>query len=111
MAGTNGAPAAPLSPASTTSSLFAANRRVQQLDERFGLFATQINAEMQGLTNRIMVLEGTLRQREEEIKQAFDVTAAQRAAELAEVVANAKTEFDNQRTNLQNMGQIIENEL
>ena len=52
-----------------------------------------------------------LAQREEEIKRAFDVTAAQRAAELAEVVANAKTELDTQRTNLQNMSQIIESEL
>ena len=103
MAGTaNGV--TPLSPTSATTSLFAANRRVQQLDERFGQFATQMNLEMQGLTGRIVALEGTLRQREEEIKRAFDVTAAQRAAELAEVVANAKSEFDNQRTNLQKMG-------
>ena len=110
MAGTaNGV--TPLSPTSTTTSLFAANRRVQQLEERFGQFATQMNVEMQGLTGRIVALESTLRQREEEIKRAFDVTAAQRAAELAEVVANAKSEFDNQRTNLQKMGQIIESEL
>ena len=84
----NGGP--PLSPTSTTSSLFAATRRVQQLEERFGMFATQINSEMQNVTNRVVTLESTLRQREEEIKQAFDVTAAQRVAELAEVVASAK---------------------
>ena len=70
-----------------------------------------MNVEIQGLTGRIVALEGTLRQREEEIKRAFDVTAAQRAAELAEVVANAKSEFDNQRSNLQKMGQLIESEL
>ena len=91
MAGTmNGGPTAPLSPTSTTSSLFAATRRVQQLEERFGLFATQINSEIQTITGRVVTLESTLRQREEEIKKAFDTTAAQRAAELAEVVADAK---------------------
>ena len=112
MAGTtNGLPATPLSPTSTTTSLFAANRRVQQLDERFGIFATQMNSEIQSITARLVSLEGTMRQREEEIKRAFDITAAQRAAELAEVVANAKTEFDTQRTNLQNMSRIIESEL
>ena len=59
----------------------------------------------------MVTMESTLRQREEEIKKAFDTTAAQRAAELAEVVANAKTEFDSQRSNLQTMGRIIEDEL
>ena len=110
MAGTaNGV--TPLSPTSTTTSLFAANRRVQQMEERFGVFASQINAEIQTIIGRVATLESTLRRREEKIKAAFDVTAAQRAAELAEVIANAKSEFDTQRSNLQNMGRIIEEEL
>ena len=75
MAGTaNGV--TPLSPTSTTTSLFAANRRVQQMEEIFGLFATQINAEMQTIVGRVATLESTLRRREEEIQAAFDVTAA-----------------------------------
>ena len=112
MAGTaNGMPSAPLSPTSTTTSLFAATRRVQQLEDRFAMFATQTNADGQALTSRVASLEGALRQREEEIKQILEVTAAQRATELAEVVANAKSEFDNQRAQLQNMGRIIEAEL
>ena len=110
MAGTaNGV--TPLSPTSTTTSLFAANRRVQQMEERFGTFATQINTEMQSIISRVGTLESTLRRREEQIQAAFDATAAQRAAELAEVVANAKSEFDNQRSNLQQMGKLIEEEL
>ena len=101
----------PLSPTSATTSLFAANRRVQQMEERFGQFATQINAEMQAMVGRVATLESTLRRREEEIQAAFDVTAAQRAAELAEVIANAKSEFDTQRSNLQKMGAVLEEEL
>ena len=107
----NGMPSAPLSPTSTTTSLIAATRRVQQLEERFATFATQTNADGQTLTNRVASLESALRQREEEIKQILETTAAQRAAELAEVVASAKSEFDSQRSQLQNMGRIIEAEL
>ena len=113
MAGTaaNGVPTAPLSPTSTTTSLFAATRRVQQLEERFASFATQTNADGQVLTTRVAELESALRQREEAIKHILEATAAQRATELAEVVASAKTEFDTQRANLQAMGRVIEAEL
>ena len=109
MAGANGV--TPMSPTSTTTSLFAANRRVQQLEEIFGQFATQINSEMQAMVGRVVTLESTLRRREEEIQAAFDATAAQRAAELAEVIANAKSEFDTQRSNLQKLGTVLEQEL
>ena len=81
MAGTtaNGMPA-PMSPTSTTSSLFAATRRVQVLEERFATFATQTNSDGQALTSRVAGLESQLRQREEDIKQVLEITAAQRAA-------------------------------
>ena len=99
MAGTaNGMPT-PLSPTSATSSLFAATRRVQAMEERLATFATQTNGEMQAMSTRIATLEGQLRQREEQIKQVLDFTAAQRAAELAEVVASARSEFENKGSN------------
>ena len=112
MAGTaNGLPTAPLSPTSTTSSLFSATRRVQALEERFATFATQTNADGQSLANRVAGLESQIRQREEQVRQVLEVTAAQRAAELAEVVASARSEFDRQREELRNTQRIIEAEL
>ena len=88
---------APLSPTSATSSLFAATRRVQVLEDRFATFATQTNSDGQALTSRVVGLESQLRQREEEVKQVLEITAVQRAAELAEVVASARSEFERQR--------------
>ena len=112
MVGTaNGLPTAPLSPTSATSSLFSATRRVQVLEERFAAFATQTNADGQSLANRVAGLESQIRQREEQVRQVLEVTAAQRAAELAEVVASARSEFDRQREELRNTQRIIEAEL
>ena len=87
------ATAAPISPIASAS-LFSATRRVQQLEERFTEFATQTNADGQVLTGRVATLESALRQREDEIRNVLDATAAQRAAELASVVAAARSEFD-----------------
>ena len=60
------------------------------LEERLATFATQTNADGQSLTNRVSELESALRQREEASRQILEVTAAQRAADFAEVVASAK---------------------
>ena len=100
----------PLSPTAASTSLFNATRRVQQLEERFAEFATQTHADRQTLTNRVASLESALRQREEEIKQVLDGRAAQRAAELENVVADAKSEFERQREQLRMIGQSIEAE-
>ena len=70
----------PVSSSTAGASLFAATRRVALLEEQFAAYATQNNAEQQSLAARVLALEGTLRQREEEIKSALDATAAQRAA-------------------------------
>ena len=63
-----------------------------------GIFATTMNAELQTANGRMMAMETTIRDREEAIRRAFDSTTAMRAAELAKVVADAKSEFDTQRT-------------
>ena len=63
-----------------------------------GIFATTMNAELQTANGRMMAMESTIRDREEAIRRAFDSTTALRAAELAKVVADAKSEFDTQRT-------------
>ena len=111
MAGTANGVQPPLSPTSVTTSLFGVTRRVQVLEERFATFATQTNADGQTLTNRVAGLESQLRQREEELRQVLESTTAQRAAELAEVVASARSEFEKQREELRNTQRIIENEL
>ena len=73
MAGTNGGPM----PTSPTGSLFNATQRVQRLETQFAEFATQSNADGRQLTNRVLQLEATLRQREEEIQQILESQAQQ----------------------------------
>ena len=46
--------------------------------------------------------------REEAIRIAFDTTVAQRAAELAAVVADARSEFDKQRRQLQDISNAVQ---
>ena len=105
------ATAIPVSPTSSArEQLLAAVRRVQTLEERFAEFATQTNADGQVLTSRVAQLEGQLRQREEQIREIVDNTAAQRSSELAEVVAAARSEFEVQRTQMQQVASTIENE-
>ena len=98
-------------------SLFGANARVQRLDEKLtqfqsdqGTFASIINNDMTTLASRIGVIESTIRQREEAIKSAFDATAAQNATDLAAVVAQAKSEFDAQRAQLQTIAGAVQAE-
>ena len=62
------------------------------------------------MVSRIGAIETTIRDREEAIKTAFDVTAAQRASELAAVVAQAKSEFDTQRQQLQTITGAVQTE-
>ena len=63
-----------------------------------------------GFTTRMSSLESHLRRREEEIRSALDQTAAQRSAELATVVADATSEFNTQRSNLQTVVAAVEAE-
>ena len=63
-----------------------------------GIFATAMNAELSVANGRMVAMETTIRDREEAIRRAFDSTTALRAQELAKVVADAKAEFDTQRT-------------
>ena len=69
-----------------------------------------VNNEMTTLASRIGALESTVRQREEAIKSAFDATAAQNATDLAAVVAQAKSEFDAQRVQLQTIAGAVQAE-
>ena len=105
------ATAMPTSP----QSLFGANARVQRMDEIFtqfqqhqGAFASIINTDIAAMLSRIGAIETTIRDREEAIKIAFDATAAQRATELAAVVAQAKSEFDTQRQQLQTIAGAVQ---
>ena len=61
-------------------------------------------------SNRVTSLESALRQREENIRHIFDTTAAQRSAEMAALVADAKAEFDRQRQDLQTVVAAVEAE-
>ena len=63
-----------------------------------------------GFTARLGTLESHFRRREEEIRNALDQTAAQRSAELAAVVADATSEFNTQRSNLQTVVPAVETE-
>ena len=46
-------------------------------------------------------IETTIRTREQDIKSMFEAMAAQRAAEMAALVADARAEFESQRQQLQ----------
>ena len=101
----------PLSPQSGITA------KVQRLEEIFNLFqqhqgsfASRLNTDIAEMVSRIGAIETTIRDREEAIKIAFDVTAAQRASELAAVVAQAKSEFDTQRQQLQTITGAVQTE-
>ena len=83
------AAAAPPSPTPAAQRVAAVERTLAQLQGAQASFATTVNEELQKLGIRMVNMESTLRQREEEIKSALDQTAAQRSAELAAVVADA----------------------
>ena len=82
-------------------------RRLEAQFEAFqnqqGEFATQVNNDKRQTGTRITAIEATIRDREEAIRNMFDQMAAQRAAEMAALVADARTEFDNQRQQLQSI--------
>ena len=106
---TSSAPAAvPPSPAAQRVS--TVERQVQQLQQSQATFATNTNRELQEAAVRIRDLEAALRQREEEVKAIFDQAAAQRGAEMAALVADAKAEFDRQRSDMQTIASAVEAE-
>ena len=76
-----------------------------------GAFASIVNRDMAAMATRVGVIEGTIRQREEAIKSAFDATAAQHATDMATLVASAKSEFDVQRLQLQQQQQQLVQQL
>ena len=103
--------ATPTSP----QSLFGANARVQRMEDKFnqfqqdqGIFASSMNTDIRSIGERIGLIESTIRDREAAIQTAFDVTTAQRAAEFAAVVAQAKSEFDTQRQQLQTIAGTVQ---
>ena len=101
----------PLSPQSGITA------KVQRLEEIFNLFqqdqgsfASIINTYIAYMVAIIGAIEATIRYREAAIQTAFDVTAAQRASEFAAVVAQAKSEFDTQRQQLQTITGAVQTE-
>ena len=104
MAGTT-----PLSPQSGAQlRVTRMEEKLKQLQTDQGIFASQMNAEMLQSRNRMLAIETMIRDREEAIRTAFDTTAAQRAAELASVVAGARSEFDKQRQQLQDITSAVQ---
>ena len=106
MAGTN-----PTSP----QSLFGARATMRRLEAQFeafqrsqGEFASQVNTEQNQIGTRMTTIESTIRDREEAIRAMFDQLAAQRAAEMAALVADANMEFDNQRNQLQTISSAVQ---
>ena len=87
-------------------------RRLEAQFEAFqnqqGEFATQVNNEKRQTGSRIAAIEATIRDREEAIRNRFEQMAAQRAAEMAAVVAEAKSELDNQRLQLQTISNAVQ---
>ena len=63
-----------------------------------GTFASQVNQAQAETGVRMANIESTIRDREEAIRIEFDRTAAQRAAQLASVIGDAKTEFEKATT-------------
>ena len=107
---TTGAPTSP-------QSLFGATAQLRRLEAQFDAFqrsqrefASQVNAEQNQTHTIITTIESTIRDREEAIRSMFDQMAAQRAAEMAALVADARTEFDNQRQQLQTISSAVQSE-
>ena len=104
------ATAAPPSPTPAAQRVAALERQITNIQSAHATFATSTNRELQQSAVRITGLESALRQREEEIRQIFDQSAAQRGAEMAALVADAKSEFDRQRQDLQTIASAVEAE-
>ena len=85
-------------------------REQANLENKMGQFTTTMNSEIQAINARTSQVESTLRQGGEEIARAFDTSAAQRSAEMAQLIADATAEFATQRATLQNIAQVVEEE-
>ena len=101
--------------ASSPQSLFGYSATMRRLEAQFevfqnqqGEFATQVNNENRQTGSIIAAIETTIRDREEAIRSMFEQMAAQRAAEMAALVADARAEFDNQRQQLQSITEAVQ---
>ena len=82
--------------------------QLQQMQQDQGTFASQVN-QTQGLNDaRLGTIESTIRGSQEAIRVEFDRTAAQRAAEFASVIGDAKAEFEKQRQLLQGITDAVQ---
>ena len=95
---------------SSPQSLFGYSATMRRLEAQFelfqnqqGEFATQVNNGSRQTGSRIAAIETTIRDREDAIRSMFEQMVAQRAAEMAALVADARAEFDNQRQQLQSI--------
>ena len=82
--------------------------QLQQMQQDQGTFASQVNQTQLTNDTRVGVIESTIRDREEAIRVEFDRTAAQRAAQLASVIGDAKADFDKQRQLLQGVTDAVQ---
>ena len=82
--------------------------QLQQMQQDQGTFASQVNQTQIANDARMGTIESTIRDREEAIIIEFDRTAAQRAAQLASVIGDAKAEFDKQRQLLQGITDAVQ---
>ena len=93
---------------SPSTSLFGSTAAIRRLEAQFdqfqtqqGTFATLVNDESARTGARMMAIETMVRTREQDIKDAFEAMAAQKAAEMAVLVADIRAEFESQRKQLQ----------
>ena len=102
------ATASPLSPQSGAQRVARLEQQLQQMQQDQGTFASQVNQAHAATGVRMATIESTIRDREEAIRIEFDRTAAQRAAQLASVIGDAKAEFDKQRQLLQGITDAVQ---
>ena len=87
-------------------------RRLESQFEGFqrqqGEFASQVNIEQHQTNIIIATVESMIRDREEAIRSMFEQVSAQRAAEMAALVADARTEFDKQRQQFESISGAVQ---
>ena len=99
----------PLSPQSGAQArVLRIEEILQTVQAHQGASASHAYAYQAATNTRIAVVESTIRDREEAIRNTFEQMAAQRAAEMAALVADARTEFDNQRQQLQSISSAFQ---
>ena len=93
---------------SPSTSLFGSTAAIRRLETQFeqfqtqqGNFATLVNDESARTGFRMTAIETTIRTREQDIKKMVEAMAAQKAAEMAALVADVRAEFESQRQQLQ----------